>query len=339
MMALLLALPAHAAAALPQSDPGFGTGSPAYAAVRWLWFLAVIGVIGAIAFRFVVAANARGLSPAIRSDSIQRAAHVGLVCAAFALAAAGLRLMAQSVALVGELGPDVVVLITGTAWGMAWIIHIAAATAALAAFALAVRSVPGAWGLAALATPALAAAPSLAGHAAAVTELQPIPILADTLHVLAAGGWVGGLLVLFTAGLPASSGDGPRPGQFDRLVAAFSPLALACAAIILATGAFASFTHLQSPGQLFSTQWGRLLSLKILMAGLLVAFGARNFLRLRHRLRETGGEERLRRSAMAELTAGGILLLITAFLVATQPPSETMDDMASVDTVTSVGSP
>lgn len=316
--------------AVPLQSDAFSTGSPAYAAVRWLWFLASIGLIGAIAFRFVVLPNARSLSPGIRADATARAARVGLVCAAFTLAAAGLRLVAQAIALLGELGPDVVVLITGTSWGTAWVIHAAAATAALAAFLLAWRAVPGAWALAAISVPALAAAPALAGHAAAVQSLQPIPILADTIHVAAAGGWVGGLLVLLTAGLPAAR-DSATPGDAAAtLVGAFSPLALICAALIIATGAFASLTHLQAVGDLVATDWGRLLALKLVTVAAMIAFGARNFLRLKPALHRPDGPEQLRRSAAAELAVGAILLLVTAFLVAVAPPSEshdmTMDD-------------
>ena len=320
-MHLLLIAPANAFVAVLQSDIAFGTGSPAYAAVRWLWFLSITGVIGAVTFRLGVVANARGLAPEIRSDAIDRAAHVGLVSAAFALAAAGLRLMAQSVALLGEIGPDVAILITATTWGTAWIIHTVAATAALAAFALAARGVPGAWALAALAVPALAAAPALAGHAAALTSLQPLPIIADTLHVAAGGAWVGGLLVLLTAGLPATRGLGPQPAQFESLVAAFSPLALASAAIIIATGAFASIIHLESLADLVRSDWGRLLALKVGAAIALAAIGARNFLRLKPRLLDPDGQDRMRRSATAELAVGAMLLLITAFLVATSPPA------------------
>jgi putative copper export protein len=333
---LMMLLPSFALV-VPQDAPAFGTGSPAFAAVRWLWFLSIIGVIGAVTFRFLVAGNARGLAPAVRSESIARAARVGLVSAAFAIAAAALRLVAQSIALLGEIGADVMILLTGTTWGTAWIIHAAAATAALAAFGLAVRGVPGAWALAAIAVPGLAASPSLSGHAAAVQSLQPIPIVADILHVAAGGTWIGGLLVLFAAGLPAARSDGPLGGHFDRLVAAFSPIALASAAIILATGAFASLIHIGSPADLITTRWGQLLTLKIAAALAVAAFGARNFLRLRHGILEPAGAERLRQSAAAELAIGAIVLLVTAFLVATSPPSEERDTAMSPSISTEAG--
>jgi putative copper export protein len=313
------------ALAVPQDALAFGTGSPAYAAVRWLWFLSIIGVIGAVTFRFLVAGNARGLAPAVRDESIARAAWVGLACAAFAIAAAGLRLVAQSIALLGEIGPDVMILLTGTTWGTAWIIHAAAATAALAAFGLAVREVSGSWALAMIAIPGLAASPALSGHAVAVQPLQPIPIIADILHVAAGGTWIGGLLVLFAAGLPAAHSGRPLADQFERLVAAFSPVALASAAIILATGAFASLIHIGAPADLITTRWGQLLTLKIAAAFAVAAFGARNFLRLRHRVLEPAGAEHLRRSAVAELAIGAIVLLITAFLVAASPPTDEQD--------------
>lgn len=319
-----------------QDATGFGTESPAYAAVRWLWFLSVVAAIGAVTFRFLILGFARDLLPDVRTDAIRRAARIGLASAAFALAAAALRLMAQSVALLGSIGPDTAILITGTTWGSAWLIHIAAATSALAAFAIAARGLPGGWFLAALAIPALAAAPALSGHAAATDTLQPLPILADALHVAAAGGWVGGLLVLLTAGLPATR-TAPAPWrQTAILVAAFSPIALTCAAIILVTGIFASLTHLAGITDLVNTAWGRLLSLKILAALTMAGFGAWNFLRLRKRLDREEGEDRLRRSATAELTFGAILLLLTAFLVATEPPAEARAGTPSAATPSTV---
>ena len=138
-----------------------------------------------------------------------------------------------------------------------------------------------------------------------------------------------------TAGLPAARDSATPNDSAMALVASFSPLALVCAALIVATGALTSFLHLGSVTDLVTTGWGRLLSLKLIAAIVIIVFGARNFLHLKPRLDQPDGPEALRRSAVAELAVGGVLLLITAFLVATAPPAEE-HDMAMADTASTV---
>ncbi|HEX5870384.1 MAG TPA: copper resistance protein CopC, partial [Longimicrobium sp.] len=124
------------------------------------------------------------------------------------------------------------------------------------------QAIPGApWLLAGLGALALASAPALSGHAAATPQLGALAILADALHVLAAGGWIGGLLVLVAAGVPAAMRleREERGPAVAALVNAFSPTALAFAGALTLTGLFAAWLHMGSIPALWESGYGRTL--------------------------------------------------------------------------------
>lgn len=328
-LACVATVPGSARAAVAWSasvqEVAFGNNSPAFIAIRWLWFLSIAGSIGAVVFRAFVLGRLVDFSPEARREASIRAAHIGLVSTSFALAAAGLRLMAQSVALLGDVGPDTLILVTGTSWGSAWLVHTVAAVVALVAFGVATRSVRLGWWLAALASLGLGAGPALTGHAAAA-RLQPVPMIADTAHVLAAGGWIGGLLVVLAAGIPAAlAGGSGGTRRTAALINAFSPVAIVCAGTLVATGVFAGWLHVGSFAALLSSGYGRLLSLKLATFLAVAGFGAWNFLRLKPRLTSASGVHALRRSAVSEIALGAVVLLVTAILVATSPPVDSVD--------------
>jgi putative copper export protein len=153
--------------------------------------------------------------------------------------------------------------------------------------------------------------------------LEPLPILAHWLHVLAAGGWLGSLFLVLAAGLPATaSAPQERARNARALINAFSPAAIAFAATLLLTGAFVGWIHLGSLAAVLSSSYGRTLSLKLAVLALVVAFGAYNFLRAKPGMRDESGVATLRRSARAELAFAAVVLLVTAVLVATPPPAE-----------------
>jgi copper transport protein len=126
---------------------------------------------------------------------------------------------------------------------------------------------------------------SLTSHAAA----QPAPLLpvaSDTLHLLAASVWVGGLF-LFVAGLRLSGRLDPSPRT--RLVAAliphFSTLALASVGILTLTGVYAALVDVGSLDLLISTSYGQALLIKLALALPMVGMGAYNLLVTTPRMR------------------------------------------------------
>ena len=115
----------------------------------------------------------------------------------------------------------------------------------------------------------LAAVPALSGHAASVGRLNGIAILSDTLHVLGAGVWMGTLAALLAVGIPAAiiAADGAG-GAVAAMVRAFSPMALAGAAVVAVTGILNVVFQLGAISDVWSTGYGRALLIKLaLLAG------------------------------------------------------------------------
>jgi putative copper export protein len=177
--------------------------------------------------------------------------------------------------------------------------------------------------LAGLGAAALALTPALSGHAVAAENLRALAVLADTLHVVGAGGWMGGLLVLLVVGVPAALrlASPERGPGVAVLVNAFSPTALFFAALTVGTGLFAAWLNLGgSVSALWESGYGRTLLLKLAVVSVVFFTGAYNWLRVRPALGTEVAAGKLRRSAAVELAAGMVVIVITAVLVASSPP-------------------
>ncbi len=317
-------------AVLEQRTGAFDVQSPGYVVVRWILFTAVLIVVGAVAFRFAVlprVSGAEAVDAAWLADAGRRAAHAGYLAAIAALVASALRLAAQSFALDGagdrwwpaSLGD----LLGHSVWGRVWVVSVVAAAGAALAFQRARGGSARAWAGAAAAAVTLAASLGLSGHAASSDRLPALAVVADSLHVIGASGWLGSLLLVVVAGLPAAlaASAGPDAGErgvrVARLVQAYSPTALLFAGMVGVTGVFATWLHVASVPALWSTPYGRTLLVKLAVLSVVVATGAYNWLRLRPSLGGSDGPPRLRRSAAMELLVGVLVLLVTAVLVAT----------------------
>jgi copper transport protein len=328
----------HQAAAGPGS---FQADAAAYVVVRWVNYLAILGVIGTVVFRLLVLGYLRRRGgPADGrwlSEAAHRAAAVGLLFGIVLLLAGAARLYAQSMAMHGtQLALDaerLLMMLQRTVWGWAWLVQMAAGIAALACFTLARRSPAGtaSWSGAALAAAALAVTPALSGHAAAMTgAIGTFAIVTHTLHVMSAAGWLGTLFVLLTAGIPAalSVGAGDGPERLSRLVRAFSPMALLFAALLIVSGAVAAFLHSTSLDALIGSRYGTMLLVKLGIFLLVFGTGAYNFLRVRPALGREASTRHLKRSAGVELAMAAAVLLATAVLVATARPYEAEEYLA-----------
>lgn len=329
--------PGQSAPTMAHDDPistplgaGFDAASPAYVGIRWLQYTALLLVIGAVAFRHAVLGFLLKRHPAespLAIDARNGAATVGLWGAGTLALTALLRLFAQSYALHGPASALdlslIVSMLLRTLWGWGWLLQLAGVVLALAGFLLARRG-GGGWALATAGAVALAGTPALSGHAAAVPDMAALTIVADTLHVIGAGGWLGSLLVLVGVGVPlalrlAEPARGPAVAD---LVNAFSPTALVFAGLAGATGVFAAWMHLGSVSALWQTDYGRTLLVKLAVLSIVAATGAYNWLRVRPALGDAEGGRRIRRSGTVELAVGVVVLLVTAVLVATPTGKE-----------------
>lgn len=315
----------HDPEAFPDAG-GFDAGSPLYVAIRWLQFASILVLNGAIAFHLFVLGflrkKQRPDSPMLRPAS-QQAARIGFYAALALAAVAVMRFIAQSYAMhaPGSGFPLALMwsMIGRTTWGWGWLLQVLATIGAIIGFSAARRDRAQGWRIATVSAVLGAFAPALSGHAASTPTLWPLAILADGLHIIGASGWLGSLLILLAAGMPAAirlEKDNRGPAVAE-LVNAFSPTALAFAGLTASAGVFAAWLHLGAIPALWQTQYGKTLLVKLAILGIVTATGAYNFLYVKPRLGKLDGVQQIRRSATIEVGVAVIVLLVTAVLVAT----------------------
>ena len=194
---------------------------------------------------------------------------------------------------------------------------------------------------------ALLVTPGLAGHAA-TSDLVPLALTSDAIHLVAVSLWLGGLTLLVAAVLPRRRAD-----ELSAVVPRFSRIAFGAVIIILVTGTFQGWREVRSTTALTDTTYGRLLIVKVLLFAVLVGLGglSRRFVQARYRLpaarlsfgpgaatlggsrrpyrgdtpRPPGGDPDseavagLRRTIGAETAIAVVVLAVTALLVNAQP--------------------
>lgn len=287
-------------------------------------FVGLLVLIGATGFRALVLPCAREVDTVVRVRMEQRAATLGLAASVLVILSAIARvfLMAQMMSAMPEMhAMSATEMAMHTQWGFAIRLELGGALVALGSFALAMRRVRGAWFVATIAAILLAATPALAGHAAASPRFTSLMIATDFLHVLGGGSWLGSLLVVMVVGVPAClTCDGAeRWASIASLVNSFSPIALVSAALVVASGAIASWVHLDTLSALWQTAYGQVLLLKVFLVVIALTIGAYNFRRVQPQLANEVGSTRLRRSAGIELSVGFLILLVTGFLTGISP--------------------
>jgi copper transport protein len=329
-----------AASAAANSDQTMAVEAPGYVIARWLNFLGIIIAIGVIVFRVLVvpatiAQDESTSFASFRGRAIHGAATLGLVAGLIVIVASVCRLLAERAVLGAGISIGTIM---NSFWGRVWIEQLVAAIIACFAFALARGAQQGtqrngAWLVATLAVLALGTMPALSGHAIAASEHRNISVALDIIHVLAAGGWLGGLCALVLAGVPAALATRAEAQNAEaaaglsliaRLVNAFSPIALVLASCVVVTGAIAAWMHVGSFALLFNSRYGTVLLIKLVFVVLVIAGGAFNWRRMRGALSRHDTEQTavgtFRRSAGFELAAGVLVIAVTAVLVAAQPP-------------------
>ncbi|HEU5268827.1 MAG TPA: copper resistance protein CopC [Jatrophihabitans sp.] len=180
---------------------------------------------------------------------------------------------------------------------------------------------------------ALAATWTAADHAGAGTQV-PVAFPSDLAHLTAMAVWTGGLAVLTTALLrPAVTGAGELAVGVRR----FSTIAAICVTVLVVTGTYQAWRQVGTLAALTGTAYGKLLLVKLLGVGMLVALGYLARVWIAHYLpaaprtakpgsgagRPAGPDEvalrQLRRSVGLEVTVAATVLAVTAALVNAQP--------------------
>lgn len=135
-----------------------------------------------------------------------------------------------------------------------------------------------------------------AGHAAAVPPAW-WGVGVNTVHLLSAGLWAGGILALSTLRPP----DGWRGGEGRELLDRFTPVALNAFAVTVGTGILRATQELSVPGDLVASSYGRVLGLKVLAVAAMVPLSVRAWRRVGGSVR---GEATL---AVVVVTAAAVL--------------------------------
>jgi putative copper export protein/methionine-rich copper-binding protein CopC len=313
-------IPAHRVAAMPDEE---GDELRDYQVARWAGFIGLLAVLGTVVFRFaVLGVLARRKEPV--ADLAERARQIGVGAVVLLLAYAIYRLFTELRAVGHPRSPldvtSLVALLSETTWGRGWLVGGVGAVLLLAGLVVARRSAAG-WNVAALGALAVATSPALTGHAAAEDNAL-LAVVVDVLHVLGAGAWLGTLLLVVLAGLPATLRrvPGERGPAAASIMRAFHPLGLVCVPLVLVSGLISAWMRLDSVAALTSSRYGTYLLVKLALFLCVALIGAYNWRRMLPVMGDETGARRIRRTASLELVVGAIVLAVTAALVVTPPP-------------------
>jgi len=158
---------------------------------------------------------------------------------------------------------------------------------------------------------------SMAWSGHAVGTPGNVHVLADMVHLLAAGAWVGGLIP-FACVLARETS-----AEVATMTERFSRLGIGCVAALLVTGFVNAWFLVGRLDALLATPYGRLLSVKLALFALMLALAADNRVRLTSRLPEVSAARRIARNAAVEAALGLAVVLVVAVLGVTVPAAHT----------------
>ena len=295
---------------------------------RWLLDATAVALMGLVVFRWAILERLRGEPwfALVATPAMRRLWVIGWVVAAAQVALLPLRLGVQATQLFGTEA-----LARGSAlwaglWGTSWWLHVAAtlllATGLLVAGAKGRRA---GWTAVTLAALLISVTPAFSGHASGTEHLQGLMVLNHSVHVAAAGAWIGGLFVLLLAGIPAvHQADVPPKlegglSPAALLVGAFSTVALMAVSVLAFTGVVNARVILGSWQTLFGSLYGAIFMWKIGLVALTGLFGLYHWLVVRPELECGVGVDSLRTTAKVELGVAVVVLAATALLATTVP--------------------
>jgi putative copper export protein len=286
-------------------------------ALRFLTLAAIVGLLGAAAFRLIVWPRAGRDAHAGRI-----AARLGVLAGCVAAVCVPLRVWVQARALADPADPMMPMFwsVLRTAWGHALEVQAAAALVAAVACAHLLRARPErermATSIAVVAAVLISGTPAWSGHAAASASYVALAVAADVAHVVAAGCWIGALVVL--AWLAQSPGDGHAGTAVPTTIRAFHPLALGSAAVVVASGIVTACVRMDHVRDLTGTTYGRELLVKLSLVMAVLAFGWRHSRTSAHAAVH-GNRRALAWSLLAEAAVALALIGVTAVLSGTSP--------------------
>lgn len=138
------------------------------------------------------------------------------------------------------------------------------------------------------------------------------------LHLFGGAVWIGGLLGLVALAVPGAIPAGRRGEFWSPAIRRFSVAAMSCVGAITLSGLFLYWAHVDGPTQLFTTMYGRVLGVKILIFGAMLLIGVVNQFWLHPRieaLRAAGDSRPLRTLLVREFPAAIALEVVLGLSV------------------------
>ncbi|HEX8207103.1 MAG TPA: copper resistance protein CopC, partial [Solirubrobacteraceae bacterium] len=294
------------ASLLEESDAGPAVEG-VYGVARGLHYAALLVLVGAVAFALLLWPERD--APRWPRRLLVAAAAVGLLCALVGVLLQGA--LGAGVPLDRVFDRAIVDGSLDTRTGEAWAIRAGIWLVALVVVALMRRPafVPAL--VLMLAVAGLVVSLPLAGHAD-TQDPKAVLVPADVVHVVAAGTWLGGLVILLAAFWRRPEGSAP-------VTAAFSRMALAAVVLIGGAGLLQGWFYLDGIGSLFDTTYGIALLAKIALLAAIVGVAAGSRRRVA-RLVAGGSPGALRAAMRAEVALAVVVLAATAVLVRAAPP-------------------
>lgn len=259
---------------------------------RWALFVSALAVIGGLGAAIAFAPVRAGVARAARSGAF------GLVIACVLLLGAQLQLWFGAEGFTDPENLRTMLLLT--LWGLHWTWLAAAAVACAALWSMAVRWPTLARAAAPVAAVLVVITVPLVGHGGTSADASAVW---HRLHLAGAGLWIGTLAVT------ALGHAGDMPALLVSL-RRFAPVALTGAAFVVASGGMLAWQHMQPWSTMWTTAYGRVLTMKL--AAVLVV-GAAGFVNWR--------QPRARAIALELGIALLVVLALTAWLADLEPPS------------------
>ena len=301
-------------------------------ATRAVHFAATATVTGTLVFRAVVANPVLQSQEAVAKPFRTQTLRVAWINLAVAVISGLTWVLLLTMSLSGEsLGEAVMSgalrdVLNLTQFG--WVSQIRLVLAIVLAICLTFeRSALWRW-LALAAAVGLVASIAWTGHAASTPhELGYVHLAADTLHVLAASAWIGGLVSLVLL-LAAISRLPPLPGAVLAQDAArrFSTLGMLSAATLVLSGIVNAWILVGSFRALLVTEYGKILILKLVIFAFMLAFAAVNRLWLTPRLAlpaatmgQSDALRQLARNSTIEIALGLVIFAVVGLLGTLHP--------------------
>jgi copper transport protein len=282
-------------------------------AARWALFVALALLIGPLVVRLIVL-------PRQIPDRAERGFHLLGVLAAFLVIDVGIVafVLRASNALQLPLGDllygDLQPFAEKTRFGVAFLVMTLGFGVVAAVLLLAwILDRPGLRWPALVASLALVSGLSLSGHQATEANATPLSQVADWIHLVAASVWVGGVVALALLVWPLA------PLLRRAAFLGFARLAVLLVGAMVLAGAYLALVRLPEATDLWQTQYGRVLLLKLAIVGVALTWGAVHHLVVRPRL-EAGHGRNVHKSLAGEAAVALIVLLSAAILTNASPP-------------------